>query len=236
MPGIIAVCGALSFTQMQEQIPTRVAVVFAGGDPPPAEASRWVPAGAFVVAADSGLDHAHRLGFKADLLVGDLDSVSLNAADQHDGEVAKYSEDKNYTDLELAMEAATPIADVVIVVGGHGGRLDHLLANAELLADHRWLAARVLWVAGEDLAYVVRLHQSLYGRSGDLVSLIPLGGHAIGVTTEGLQWSLENATLAAGSTRGVSNRLLDTTAHISVRQGALLAVQPGAVITGAPTI
>lgn len=210
--------------------------MFAGGDPPLVQAGRWVPAGTFVIAADAGLDHAHRLGFDADLLVGDLDSVSLGASDRHQGEVEQYSEDKDYTDLELALEAAKRRASTVVVVGGHGGRLDHLLANAELLADHRWAGTDLIWLAGEDLATVVRHGSVLHGKPGDLVSLVPLGGHAIGVTTAGLQWSLENATLAAGSTRGVSNRFTETTAHVTVRQGVLLAVQPGSVLMGSPLI
>jgi thiamine pyrophosphokinase len=187
-----------------------------------------------VVAADSGLDHAHRLGFEADLLVGDLDSVSLDAADRHEGEVRESSEFKDYTDLELAMEAAVPRSGLVIVVGGHGGRLDHLLANAELLADHRWSAVEIIWLAGDDLATVVRHQATLYGRPGDLVSLIPLGGHAIGVTTGGLQWSLQDTTMPVGHTRGVSNRFVNTEAHVSVRQGAVLAVQPGAILSLRP--
>lgn len=211
-------------------------IIFAGGEAPLAASVRWITQDAYVIAADSGLDHAHRLGVEADLLVGDLDSVSLNAVDRHDGEVERYSEEKDYTDLELAMEAAVPRSDLVMVVGGHGGRLDHLLANAELLADHRWYSIRVVWLAGEDLVTVVRHSATLYGKPGDLVSLIPLGGHAIGVTTAGLQWSLEDAILSAGSTRGVSNRLTDSSAQVSVRQGALLAIQPGAVLNGPPDV
>ncbi|MDE0231794.1 MAG: thiamine diphosphokinase [bacterium] len=215
--------------------PGRRVAVFAGGDSPPVQAARWIPGGTFVIAADSGLDHAHRLGFDADLLVGDLDSVSLGASDRHRGEVEEHSEHKDHTDLELALEAGRRRADVMVVVGGHGGRLDHLLANAELLGDHRWAGSEILWLAGEDLATVVRHRATLHGRPGDLVSLIPVGGHAIGVTTKGLQWSLQEATLAAGSTRGVSNRLTGTVAELAVRQGVLLAVQPGAVLTGPGT-
>ncbi len=210
---------------------TRVAAVFAGGDPPPPQSVDWIPPGAFVIAADSGLDHAHRLGFKADLLVGDLDSVSMNASDIHEGRVERHSEDKDHTDLELAVRRAAGVAGSIIVVGGHGGRLDHLLANAELLADHRWWASRVLWLAGEDLVTVVRHDRRLRGNPGDLVSLIPLGGHAIGVTTEGLQWSLRDATLAVGCTRGVSNRFEEASARVAVRQGVVLAIQPGAVVS-----
>ncbi len=210
----------------------RVTAVFAGGDPPPPQAARLIPPGALVIAADSGLDHAHRLGFEADLLVGDLDSVSLNAAERHQGRVDQHSERKDATDLELALVAART-AERLIVVGGHGGRLDHLLANAELLADHRWSDMRIVWLAGDDLVAVVHHQITLQGRPGDLVSLVPMGGHAFGVTTEGLEWPLENAALAAGATRGVSNRFTETTAQVTIRQGALLTIQPGAVLTGA---
>lgn len=211
-----------------------MAAVFAGGDPPPPEAARWIRSGSYVIAADSGLDHAHRLGFEADLLVGDLDSVSPDAAGRHGGRLQRHPADKDHTDLELAMEAAVRMGGPVMVVGGHGGRLDHLLANAHLLADHRWSAARVVWLAGEDLASVVRRRASLHGRPGDPVSLVPIGGHAIGVTTEGLHWALRDDTLAAGSTRGVSNRFSGVTARLSVRHGVLVAIQPGAVVSGTP--
>ncbi len=216
--------------------PERWVAVFAGGDPPPVEAVRWIPRESFVIAADSGLDHAHRLGYDADLLVGDLDSVSLGASDRHEGELEEYPENKDYTDLELAIAAAVRRANTVVVVGGHGGRLDHLLANAELLGDHRWAGAEILWLAGEDLATVVRHQATMRGRPGDLVSLVPLGGHAIGVTSAGLHWPLENATLAAGSTRGVSNRFVEAVAEVTVRQGVLLAIQPGAVLSGVPGV
>ena len=61
-------------------------------------------------------------------------------------------------------------------------------------------------------------------------------GHAIGVTAEGLQWSLENATLAAGAPGASLPVLQKRCATLWVRQGALLAVQPGAVLTVDPLI
>ncbi len=215
---------------MQERIDKRVVVVFAGGEPPPAHVARWIPPGAWVVAADSGLDHAHRLGWQADLLVGDLDSVSDRAATHHRGEIERHPRDKDHTDLELAMQIAAREGETVIVVGGHGGRLDHLLSNAALLVDRRWSTKKVVWVAGWDVATVIHGRASLHGTAGDMVSLIPLAGAVHGITTKGLKWPIQNETLFPGSTRGVSNRFLGRVAQIEVRHGVVLAVQPDAIL------
>jgi thiamine pyrophosphokinase len=45
--------------------------------------------------------------------------------------------------------------------------------------------------------------------------------------TEGLLYPLRDEDLLPGSTRGVSNELVATTAVVTVRAGTLLAVQPG---------
>jgi len=121
--------------------------VFAGGDPPDAAVLRDLPRADFVIAADSGLEHAQRLGVNVDLLVGDLDSVgadALEAAVAAGVDVEKHPTAKDATDLELAFDAAIRRgARTVLVVGGHGGRLDHLLANALLYASPRFATLRV---------------------------------------------------------------------------------------------
>jgi thiamine pyrophosphokinase len=62
----------------------------------------------------------------------------------------------------------------------------------------------------------------LKGFPGDIVSLIPLAGDAKGITTSGLEYPLNRETLYVGSTRGVSNRLLDVEGSISLKEGILL--------------
>jgi thiamine pyrophosphokinase len=74
---------------------------------------------------------------------------------------------------------------------------------------------------------VVRRERTLPGAEGELVSLIPLGGPAEGVTTEGLRYPLSDETLAAGSSRGVSNVFAAEQARITVRRGVLLAIRTG---------
>lgn len=205
---------------------TTVAVV-TGGDPVPAEAVRPTDRFDSVVAADSGLDHAQRLGLVPDLVVGDFDSVSTEALADFDGPTERHPVAKDATDLELALRVAVDREpDRIVVLGGHGGRLDHLLANALVLTtvpEH----IGVEWRAGTATIHVVRRRVGLSGSPGDLVSLIPVGGAVTDVTTTGLRWPLDGATLTTGSTLGVSNEFVATDAAVTVGAGTLLVVVPG---------
>lgn len=207
-----------------------VALVFAGGDPPPPDALRSLPPADLVIAADSGLDHAVALGFRVNLIVGDLDSADpalIDAAVAAGAAVEHHPEDKDTTDLELALLAARDRGCTsAIVVGGHGGRLDHFLANALLLASSALSGVSVEARLGDAQVFVVRGEQELHGEAGDLCTLLPLGGPALGVRTEGLRFPLRGETLDPGSTRGVSNELLSSVARVSLLDGVLLAILP----------
>jgi thiamine pyrophosphokinase len=207
-----------------------VALVFAGGDRPPPGALANLPAHDLVIAADSGLDHALALGFAVDLIVGDLDSAlpaSIDTAVASGARVERHDVAKDATDLELALLAARDAGyERAIVVGGHGGRLDHFLANALLLASSELARVQVEARLGDAQVVVVRDEHELHGEAGDLCTLLPVGGPAVGVRTEGLRFPLHRETLAPGSTRGVSNEFLGSVARVSIDGGVLLAVLP----------
>jgi thiamine pyrophosphokinase len=194
-----------------------------------------VPGGAYVIAADSGLDHARAHDIKVDLVVGDLDSVSDSgiAAAIADGvTIETYPRDKDETDLAIALEAAhrTGARDVILI-SGDGGRLDHLLTGLLLLAADDVAAIAIdAWV-GEARVRVVRDggEVDVEGRPGELVTLVPVGGPAIGVRTEGLRFPLFGETLDAGTTRGVSNEVDGPVAKVSLTKGTLLVIQPEAL-------
>ena len=214
---------------------SRVVVAVAGGDPVPSHVAATLPPDAHVIAADSGLHVALALGMTVDLLVGDLDSVdprSLATAREAGVEVREHPAAKDATDLALAMDAAIAHgADRLVVVGGHGGRLDHLLANALLLAAPAYASVEVTARMGDATVHVVRSAVTLTGTPGELVSLLPVHGPADGVTTTGLLYGLDGEDLPIGSSRGVSNELARPEARVEVAGGVLLAVQPGALGT-----
>lgn len=205
-------------------------IVFAGGDAPRASVRDHLPPDALAIAADSGLEHAQALGRGIDVVVGDLDSVDRAALDRAvaaGSVVEAHPPDKDATDLELALDAAVARgATAVTVVGGDGGRLDHFLANALLLGSDRYAPLTLDAWMGAAHVVVVRDDATLVGSVGSLCTLLAIGRPARGVTTHGLRYPLDGATLVPGSSRGVSNELLEPTARVTVADGTLLCVQP----------
>ena len=143
------------------------ALVFAGGDAVPADVAERLPGDAFVVAADSGLEHAQALGRHVDLVVGDFDSAdpdAVAAAESAGSEIERHPVAKDQTDLELALAAAARSgATRIVVVGGYGGRLDHFLANALVLAGTATDGVAVEWATGEALVTVIRPRRRAHG-------------------------------------------------------------------------
>ncbi len=203
--------------------------VVAGGEPPGVErleALRESSPPDLVVAADSGADVALSLGLRVDMIVGDFDSVSpqaLAAASRQ----RRHPVDKDATDLDLALrDARDSGADRITLIGGFGGRLDHLLANVAILGSDDLSDVAVDALMGEARLWVVRRRQEIAGSRGQTVSLIPLGGSALDVQTSGLRWALRGETLPTGSTRGVSNEMTGEKAAVSLSAGVLLLIQP----------
>ena len=211
----------------------RTVVIVSGGGAPRPGVRALVPPGALVIAADRGVDHALALGLVPDVAVGDFDSVSeagLERAVAAGAEVRRHPVDKDATDLELALDVALDATPArVVVLGGHAGRLDHLLASVAVLARPRHAGVRVEAHYGEhrvDVVHPGRL-AALEGPAGAPVTLLAHGGPAGGVTTTGLRYALADAVLEPWSSLGVSNEFTGAVASVRIGSGVVLAITPG---------
>jgi thiamine pyrophosphokinase len=211
----------------------RTVVVVAGGEPVPAAAVDRAK-GATVVAADSGIDHALAAGWHVDVAIGDFDSATeagLERVAREGARVERHPAAKDHTDLELALEEAARLgATDVLVVGIGGGRLDHLLANFLVLATPALAGATVTAFAGDARVHVVHAGRSctLDAPPGAVVTLLPVGGGATDITTEGLRYPLDREALAPVTSRGVSNVVEVAPCRVTLGAGTLLAILPGA--------
>lgn len=202
-------------------------LIFAGGEMPHPDLAEELPAAELVVAADSGYDLARHLGYRVDVLVGDMDSIS-DVEIPGQVRIERHPTDKDQTDLDLALDLALREDPArIVVVGGTGGRFDHEVATSGLLCARRWAGVdEIDWVSSRGWAHVVRRRRILHGDVGATVSLIPIGGVAAGVATSGLQWELGGEDLEPGSTLGVSNVMKAPFAEIRIESGCLLVVFP----------
>ena len=217
-----------------EERASRAAIVVMGGVAPDVElAASLQREDVIVIAADSGAVHAQSAGMEIDIAVGDFDSIppSLLVELERAGvRVERHPVAKDETDLELAIDVALREgADVITVIGGHGGRVDQSLANAFVIASPTY--AHVSMHAVLDSALVSVVHGgggvTFTGCPGDIVTILPLHGDAVGVRTVGLEYRLTGETLSSGTTRGVSNVLVDREATVSLDEGTVIVVRPG---------
>ncbi|MFP4396137.1 MAG: thiamine diphosphokinase [Anaerolineales bacterium] len=207
-------------------------IIFANGQlaDPSAEAERWIRAGDTVVAADGGARHAQAAGVTPQHVIGDQDSLSAAQRERLEATGTRFHSHpsaKDETDLELALlwAAGQPSSRPVqiILLGALGGRPDQMLANLLLLALPELAGCDVRIVDGPWQIRLIRGGETatLHGAPDDLLSLIPLGGEAEGVVTEGLAYPLREETLRYGPARGVSNRFEAESARVTLASGQL---------------
>jgi thiamine pyrophosphokinase len=167
--------------------------------------------------------------------------------------IASRAKDETDLELALA-RALDEGAQEIVICAALGGRVDHLLANVLLLARPELAAVNAVIADGPVSVRLLRgagghageqgnrgaeepalrpapgdggaqgAHLGLEGAAGDLLSLLPVGGDARGVTTRGLVYPLRDETLYMGQARGVSNAFESRTADIWLRAGLLLVV------------
>jgi thiamine pyrophosphokinase len=204
-------------------------LIFANGELPDLNKARLLlQRDDYIICADGGTRHALALDLQPNLVIGDMDSLKKGQWQKLENAgipIELYPHDKNETDLELAITRALELEPKeILVIAALGGRFDHTLGNLALLSDIRLSAFHTRFDDGVEEIFLCREQVEIHGRSGDIVSLIPWGGPAQGIQTQGLRWSLNGETLYPDKTRGISNEMLSDTASVSVESGLLLIV------------
>ena len=207
------------------------AAIFLNGSPDSSSLLRRVAGGAdLIFAADGGARYALEAGIVPDLVVGDMDSLGEEQArevERRGASLERHPVRKDEMDGQLAVLAArergASVADLLCAVGG---RLGALFAVPHILLAAERIGLRSTVVADQGRIFVIAAgSRTLRGDPRDSVSIFPLSGPATGITLEGMEYPLENATLEPGDTLGFHNELIGGEATVSVEGGALLVVQ-----------
>ncbi len=181
-----------------------------------------------IIAADGGAGHCRELGIIPTVIIGDFDSIhpeDLARFEAAGSKLLRHPIRKNYTDLESALDhAVKSSANEIVLFGALGARWDMSLANILLFAKYG--ASRIRIIEGQEEIIPAKGpgEITIEGEKGDGLSLVPAGGDACGISLYGLEYPLENEILKFGSTRGISNVLVEKKALVHIEQGLLLCI------------
>lgn len=180
-----------------------------------------------IVAADGGGLCLYEAGIIPDILIGDFDSIPSQVLEHFRSQsrvtLRTFPVNKDYTDMELAVEAAVDGgADEICILSATGSRLDHSAGNILLL--YRLLKRNIRgWIEdANNRVYLTERKMELKRLDNWKVSLIALSPEVSGLTTQGLAYPLKDYSLKLGSCRGISNEFASDTAVVSFKKGLLM--------------
>lgn len=192
------------------------------------------------IAADSGYDTALSLGYTPDLVVGDMDSISSLSVLKtiSKDRIILWPHDKDYTDTEIAlMEAKKYNPDTITLVGGDGGRLDHLFAIQKLfetsLAPTYWIGKEqtIFFLSAKSKKSKLTIGDEMMAKNQISVFSIPEKKWEYEIESEGLEWPLDKVKWNRGE-YSLSNRITaqysdeGKTAFIQVSKGSFICIIP----------
>ena len=161
-----------------------------------------------LICADGGYAAAVRYGLTPDLTIGDFDSMPENSVR---GAKIVLPVHKDDTDMIVCMnEGRKRGYSEFRIAGCLGGRLDHTLANMQVLIDAAHRGERVWMCDGQNR--VTALAPGEYAIAGGelpgwKLSLLAATEHVRGLTVTGTEWELDNADLSQRYPLGVSNEV-----------------------------
>lgn len=187
-----------------------------------------------VIAVDRGLEALKPLGLIPLAVVGDFDSVDKEIFREYqslsgiDWQIHKPEKDE--TDTELAIQTAIDLgAASIAVLGGTGGRLDHLLGNIHLLDTCLKQGVSAYMVDARNKLYLLDQGKTFEKANiwGNYISFVPLTEQVRGITLTGFRYPLVQKDIAIGKEAGlcISNQLADETGQLTFADGILICIE-----------
>jgi len=184
-----------------------------------------------IIAADKGLVVLDRLKILPDMILGDFDSAGTDIINKYRSKsvpVMTYPSQKDKTDTELAFEwALEQNPSVIDLAGATGSRLDHTMANINLLlaALRKNVDAKILDPGNKIYLKAGNFVIKKDRQHGDFVSLLPFTYQVKGLKLRGFKYPLDGLTLTAGSSLGISNEIVEEEGRVEFDEGILLVFE-----------
>ena len=189
----------------------------------------------YVIAADGGLKYLEKAGIRADLLIGDMDSVDMSGGEMQPvlthppSAVKKLPVKKDETDMYAAIQHGLGMGyKTFVIYGGTGGVLRHTIANIQCLKMLAKNGCRGYLIGKSEVLTAIHNDSIEFqcAQTGYL-SVFSLGEKTVGITLKDVKFPLNSYTMSDIYPIGVSNEFIGKPATVSVKEGTLLLVYDG---------
>jgi thiamine pyrophosphokinase len=169
---------------------------------------------------------------RPDYIMGDFDSVDPAVENyyrqQSDVQMIEFQPEKDDTDTEIAIRKAIQLdSEEVVILGAFGGRMDHCIANIQLLKIALDYGVPAYLVDSQNVVSLVYEKTILRkaDQYGKYISFLPFTDQVRGISLEGFKYPLDNYTMKKGPAFGVSNEMVSETCIVDMAEGILLMIQ-----------
>ena len=186
----------------------------------------------YVIGVDKGMEFLYSHQILPNYIVGDFDSANPEIVSYYKEHttvpIRKFNPVKDASDTEIAVRLALELkVKELWILGGTGTRIDHVLANIQVL--------KIPYDAGVE-AYIVDVCNkiSLIGKEtclkkedafGPYFSVFPLGGIVEHFSLEGAKYPLCDHTLCPYDSLCVSNQIQDEEVRITFPKGLVILME-----------
>ncbi len=186
----------------------------------------------YVIGVDRGLQFLYRNRVMPTHIVGDFDSVEAELVEYYVKEtqvpIRKFRPEKDASDTEIALHLAIELgAEKVWILGGTGTRLDHVMANIQILKiAHEHGVKAYLQDTNNRISLAEKEIKLCKEESfGDYFSIFPFGGVVDDISIEGAKYPLSHYRLCPNSSMCVSNEIKETQVKITFPTGMIVLME-----------
>lgn len=179
--------------------------------------------GDIVIAADGGYKYLQRAGIKPDIVIGDFDSLGKAPEGE---KIIRLKPEKDVTDTYAAVSEGIKCGySRFNIYGASGGRIEHTLANIQLIASLAEKNMQASIFDGSTVITAVTAKTLRFDSAyNGYISIFAHSDKCTGVCLRGIKYPLENAELSNLFPLGVSNEFLGVESEIVIGNGTAIIV------------
>lgn len=185
------------------------------------------------IGVDRGVLYLMEYSIPMEAAFGDFDSVTDEEWEKIEDStnlIKRFKPEKDETDMELAVDwAIAQGATNIKLFGATGGRMDHSMANLQLLLREALNGHDITIeiIDNQNEIKVVRAGSYTIKENKEFpyVSFFPYSTNIVGLTLEGFKYPLVRRNLPTSSTLCISNELIRETGTFSFDDGILMVIR-----------